>query len=190
MLLCKYIDKNIKYDFEHKLSGSPTEGDAWHPVALSEVDEPKYAVLDNNDLVMLREDSFSKRSKMISELEELSETFKQMNVTDHPAVKSRIADKQKAFEEEHKEELEKHKEELEKNDDKEEQQSINQVHGIPEGMLKEKLVDETEGNRAKNLEDSVMDYISENFLTDEKKGEEDEEEDLDWAQNVDQKDEL
>ena len=150
-------------------------------MALSEVDEPKYAVLDNNDLVMLREDSFSKRSKMISELEELSEIFRQMNVSDHPGVKAMIADKQKAFEEEH-------KDELEKNDDEEGQKPI--IPSIPEDMLREKLVDETERNGGKNIEDSVMEYISKNFLTDEKMGEEDEEEDLNWAENVDHKDEL
>ena len=150
-------------------------------MALSEVDEPKYAVLDNNDLVMLREDSFSKRSKMISELEELSEIFRQMNVSDHPGVKAMIADKQKAFEEEP-------KAELEKNDDEDGQKPI--IPSIPEDMLREKLVDETERNGGKNLEDSVMEYISKNFLTDEKMGEEGEEEDLNWAENVDHKDEL
>ena len=130
---------------------------------------------------MLREESFSKRSKLISELEVLSETFRQMNVSDHPAVKAMIADKQKQFEEDHKEEL--------KNiEDEERQQPMK--HGIPDDMLREKRFDETQRDGEKTLEDSVMDYISKNFVTEEEKGEEDEEEDLDWAENVDQKEEL
>merc|ERR1712150_83043 len=160
--------------------GSPTETGEWSPVGLSDADEPKYAILSNKGIVMAREEDFSQRSMRIIELEDLSETFRQMNVSDHPAVKSMIADKQKEFEEEHKHLYE------QENEDEESHQPRAHVGNIPDDMVKEKLVDEFENtNREGNLQDSVMGYISKNILTNEKEGEDNwDDEKHEWAEGI------
>ena len=56
--------------------GTPTTDGRWIPVPLTNADEPKYAVLNNEELLMLRDDDFSTRSKRIIELEDLSDIFR------------------------------------------------------------------------------------------------------------------
>ena len=165
-------------------SGSPTETKAWYPVSSNELEEPKYAILNNDDLITVREDSFNKRSKMISELEELSEAFKKMNVSDHPAIKKMKEDNQRQFEEEHAKDLE--------GGPDDQHQPIDNIGGVPEDLLKDKLMDENQPDRKNgmNLEDSVMEYISKNILTEEKEGEEEEDDDFDWRNDAKEKEEL
>lgn len=132
------------------------------------MEEPKYAVLNNYDLKMVREDSFNKRSKMITDMEELAESFKAMNVSEHPAIKKMEANRQKQFEEDHAKDLE--------GGPDDEDQPTNSIGGVPDEMLKDQLAQPNhEGGM--NLQDSVMDYISKHILTEEKPGEENEEDD-------------
>lgn len=155
----------------------------WSPVALSEVNEPKYAILNNEDLVMLREDDFSKRATLVSTLEDLSETFRQLNPSEHPAIMAMEADHQKEFEEEHKTDSE--------TDTEQEEQPIQHENGMPDEMIRDTLVDgQQDQHGAKKLEDTVMDYISENFLTEEKEGEEDDSDEHDWVDGIHKKEEL
>ena len=162
--------------------GSPTPDNEWPSVASNEIEEPKYAVLNNDDLKMMREEFFNKKAKQINELEELSESFKTMNVSDHPAVKKLKADRQKQFEEEHAKDLE--------GGPEDEHQPINTMAGVPEDMLKDNLGEPASREGGMNLQDSVMDYISKNILTEEKEGEEDEDDDLDWKNDAQEKEEL
>merc|ERR1719270_3091310 len=145
--------------------GSPTKDGEWPPVTSADMEEPKYAVLNNYDLKMAREDSFNNRSKMITEMEELAESFKAMNVSEHPAIKKMEANRQKQFEEDHAKDLE--------GGPDDEDQPTNNIGGVPDEMLKEQLAQPNrEGGM--NLQDSVMDYISKHILTEEKPGEENE----------------
>ena len=162
--------------------GTPTTDESWTPVSLTNADEPKYAVLNNKELLMLRDDDFSTRSKRIIELEDLSDIFRQMNVSDHPSIKTMVAAQQKAFEEEHKDEMDA---------DKKEQTPVEHLGGVPDSMITGNLVD-GQGPDPENrggFQDTVMDYISKNFLKDSKPGEEEEEEDLNWHDS-DEKEEL
>ena len=111
-------------------------------------------------------------------------SFKNMNVSDHPAVKRMKEINQKQFEEDHAKDLE--------GGPDDQHQPINNVGGVPDDLLKDKLMDETQPNREgrMNLEDSVMEYISKNILTDEKEGEEEEEDDFDWKKDVQEREEL
>ena len=165
-------------------SGSPTADGEWSPVGLQEVNEPKYAILNNDNLVMLRDDDFSKRVTRVSTLEDLAETFRNLNPAEHPGVKAMIADSQKAFEEEHKDNSKADIEDAQ-------QQPLPHGNGMPDEMIREKLLDgQKHQHGAKKLEDSVMDYISENFLTEEKEGEEDDSDEHDWIDDINQKEEL
>ena len=148
--------------------GSPTKDGEWLPVASTDMEEPKYAVLNNYDLKMVREDSFNKKSKMITDMEELGESFKAMNVSEHPAIKKMEANQQKQFEEEHAKDLE--------GGPEDEHQPTNNIGGVPDDMLKDQLSQPSrEGGM--NLQESVMDYISKHILTEEKPGEENQEDD-------------
>ena len=150
---------------------------------LTKGNKPKYAILNNDALVMIREDDFNERAELVSSLEDLSETFRKLNPDEHPAVKARLAAQQKEFEEEHKLDSETNTEEK--------QPPIQHLNGMPDEMIREKLVDGQQNKYgAKKVDDSVMDYISKNFLTEGKEGEEDDSDDQDWVDDMNIKDEL
>ena len=131
---------------------------------------------------MKREDSFNKRSKIINEMEELAESFKAMNVSEHPAIKKMQANRQKEFEEEHAQNLE--------GGPEDEHQPINNIGGIPDDLLKDKLA---EPSQEGGLQESIMNYISKHFLTEQKEGEVEENEegeDIDWDKIMPSKVEL
>ena len=42
---------------------------SWSPVSSNEISSPKYAILNNDDVLMIREDDFDKRAQFVTNME-------------------------------------------------------------------------------------------------------------------------
>ena len=165
-------------------TGSPTEDDSWTPIPSTEINNPKYAILNNDEIVMTREDDFHKREQLVTTMENLSESFSKLNASEHPAIKAMLSEREKEIEEEIKE----------SEDGEDGQQYF--TNKVPDEAVREELMGQHRGSFADQLEESAWEYLSKNFVSEGKEGDDsasfsdiDDSED-DWLAHANKKDEL